>query len=133
MSTTEPTKTLAGRPWPNGEQATWVYVADLPTPPEVVAKVEQLRRDMGWWWPWWWKKRIERATQIRKCEHYFLGKQVIYKQTPRGMLVLRADEPGSEENHAFQAAAAERGEPLLIWTFYDLSKATDWFHLQGPP
>jgi hypothetical protein len=118
MSTAESTKTLAGRPWPNGEPATWVYVADLPTTLDIEREVEEVRREMSWW-RWWWKKDIERARQRRKCEHYFLGQQIIYKETPRGMLVLRADEPGSDANHAFRAAMAERGEPILTWSIYD--------------
>jgi hypothetical protein len=128
MSTAESPKTLAGQPWPNGDPSTWVYVADLPTPAEVAAEVEEKRRQMGWWWHWWWKRDIEYATEYAKCEHYFLGKQVVYKQTPRGMLVVLVGEP-CEENHAWCAAAAQRGEPVAIRTFYDWSKARDWYHV----
>src|SRR5262245_44309600 len=130
MSAAESTKTLAGRPWPDGSPSTWLYVADLPTPPEVVREVEELRKKMGWWWRWWWKKQIEEATQRRKCYHYFLAKQIVYKETPRGMLVMIAGEPGSDEVFAFRASvASEERENTIAWTLYDESLATDWFHI----
>jgi hypothetical protein len=130
MSTAESAKkAVAGRPWPDGDPATWLYVAELPTPPEVAAEVERKCRLMRWWPRWFWRKSIERARQIRKSWHYFLGQQIVYKETPRGMLILRADEPGSEENLAFRASMAERGERIYAWWLCDMSQARDWYHV----
>jgi hypothetical protein len=97
MSTAESAKTLAGRPWPNGDPVTWVYLDELPTPAEVAAQVEQERRRYGWWWHWWWKKEITQVTRERKRMFYFPGKQLLYKRTPRGWLILAAAAPYAPE------------------------------------
>jgi hypothetical protein len=109
MSTAESAKTLAGRPWPNGDPATWVYLDELPTPPEVAALVEQERRRNGWWWRWWWKKEIAYCTRERKRQHYFPGKQLVFRFTPRGWLILLVAPPSAPEIDAF-FSALPRGE-----------------------
>jgi hypothetical protein len=118
MSTAESAKTLAGRPWPNGEPATWVYLDDLPTPPEVVREVEEARRRNGWWWRWWYSVEIGSITRELKRRHYFPGKQIVVKWTPRGMLVLMAAEPFAPELESFRAALrAEHQEVQVLFVF----------------
>ena len=39
MSAAETIKSLPDRPMPNGDPSTWVYLDDLPTPPEVQQEI----------------------------------------------------------------------------------------------
>jgi hypothetical protein len=117
MSTAESAKTLAGRPWPNGDPATWVYLDELPTPPEVAQQVEEERRRNGWWWRWWHKEAIAYLTRDRKRAHYFPGHEIVFKRTPRGWLILLVAAPLASEIEAF-LNALPRDERCQVATHY---------------
>jgi hypothetical protein len=117
MSTADATKTVAGRPWPNGDPATWLYLDELPTPPEVLRKVEEKRRRNGWWWRWWYKTEINSITRELKTMHYFPGKELVYRRTPCGWLILLVAGPFAPEIEAFLDALSSE-ERCQVATFY---------------
>jgi hypothetical protein len=121
---------------PNGDPATWVYVADLPTPPEVAAEVERYCQKRNWrgWFSRWWKKRlIQSKRDYLTCVHYFGGKWVVYKQTSRGKLILHVCEPEAPEHGAFCLGFPKSDrDPLYSW-WVPTGKEhyRDWYHIWG--
>ncbi len=113
MSSADSVKELAGRPWPNGERHTWVYLGDLPTPPEVPPLVEETCRKYGFWR----KKHKESITRELKLLSLFPGKEIAYKETPQGMLLLLVAEPLSAEMDAF-LNGMPRSERTGVYTWY---------------
>jgi hypothetical protein len=84
------------RPMPNGDPSTWVYLADLVLPPEQQREVDEICRG------WWWNRPNRQWTEERvKLRHFFPGKTVAIKRTPRGLLVLMVGDYGSPEYDRF--------------------------------
>src|SRR5947209_6620687 len=67
MSSAESVKSVPGRPWPNGDPSTWVYLDDIPTPAEVPAIVEAVCRRYGFWR----RRHRDEITQERKLMFLF--------------------------------------------------------------
>jgi hypothetical protein len=101
------------RPLPNGDPATWVYLADLELPAEQQREVDEICRRVYWWWQRRkWRRDVEEEVKLR---HFFPGKTVAIKHTPRGLLVLMAGDYGSPEYVRFLEglSRAERCQILL--------------------
>jgi hypothetical protein len=131
MSAVETIKSVPDRPMPNGDPSTWLYIDDLPTPPEVQREVEETCRRLGWlgWRRWWNRRFIEGITRELKRIHYFLGKRLVCKETRRGLLVLFAGEPGAPDTLAFrQSIPPEEREQILVMTVFDRD-FPDWIHI----
>ncbi len=116
MSVDQVKTTAQAPPCPNGDPSTWVYLADLTLPPEEQAWVEERTRATTWWW-WYrdWHRR-EIGDWV-KLQHFFPGKTVAIKSTPRGRVVLMVGEYGSPEFSQFMKSLspAERSEVTLDW------------------
>jgi hypothetical protein len=108
-------QTAAGaRPMPNGDPASWVYLADLTLPPEEQRAVEQQCRKY-----WWWERRKLRPwiEEEAKLRHFFPGQTVAYRRTPRGKLILMAGDYYSPEFARF-LDGFPRPERLQIHTWW---------------
>jgi hypothetical protein len=105
------------RPLPNGDPSTWVYLADLELPPELQREVDERCRRF-WWWSRRWHRR-EVGDQV-KLRHYFPGKTVAIKHTPRGRLILMVGDYYSPEYRRFleNLPRAERSQ-MVSWYVWD--------------
>src|SRR5262249_53344031 len=122
MSAVDTIRSLPDQPMPNGDPSTWVYLEELPTPPAVLEEVQQECRRLGWlgWRRWWNRRHIVGITQELKRIHYFLGKQIVCKETRRGLLVLFAGEPGAADTLAFRdSIPPEEREQVHVMTVFD--------------
>jgi hypothetical protein len=128
MSTTAKAELLPGRPMPNGDPATWVYLDELPAPAAAAEQVERVCRQLGWgrFWRWWYKSHLESIVREAKRVHYFWGKTVVHHQTPRGEVVTYAGEPGSDELIAYLLSRSpqerERDSRITVdsWSHFGL-------------
>jgi hypothetical protein len=93
-------RTPAGaRPLPNGDPSTWVYLADLELPPQQQREVDETCRRACWWWS---RRKYRRDVEEEvKLRHFFPGKTVAYRKTPRGRCVLIAGDYDSPEYDRF--------------------------------
>ncbi len=90
--------TTGARPLPNGDPASWVYLAELVLPPEQQREVEQRCREY-----WWWERRrlrpwIEEEVKLR---HFFPGQDVALKRTPQGTIILMVGDRYSPDFRTF--------------------------------
>jgi hypothetical protein len=116
--------TAGARPLPNGEPASWVYLADLSLPPEEQSEVERRCRQF-----WWWERRrlrqgIEEDVKLR---HFFPGLDVAFRRTPRGKLILMAGDCYSPEFRAFLnrfPRPRPEGHEIVVWPVRDPNDTT---------
>jgi hypothetical protein len=111
-------QTAAGaRPLPNGDPATWVYLADLVLPPEEQREVERRCRQL-----WWWERRRFRPwiEEEVKERHFFPGLTIAYRDTPRGKLILMAgDYYSSEFAHFLDSFPRPERRQIHTWWIRD--------------
>src|SRR5437899_2900324 len=103
------------RPLPNGDPSTWVYLADLELPSEQQHEVNETCRRVYWWWSRRkWRRDVEEEAKLR---HFFPGKTVAYKKTPRGLCALIAGDYDSPEFDRFYKGLSrpERREVRLFY------------------
>ena len=68
---------------PPTDPAGWIYVRDLPTPPELARLIETSCRERGFH-RWWRRRWREWLTDDLKLRYLYAGKLVAYTTTDRG-------------------------------------------------
>jgi len=108
---------------PKGDPATWMYLADIPTPPEVTAHVDAYCRRY-----WVWRKRVRQAVeQEEKILHLFPGNQIAAKHTPKGLLLLFVAPPFAPELNAWlDSLPREERIQIQIWYSPDWDENTSF-------
>jgi hypothetical protein len=108
-------------PKPNGEPSTWVWLDDLPLPPEVEAKVDEYCRRMRF-------RRARHRHSVQedvKLEYYFPGMDVALQHTERGILVLMVGDSFSEPFSSWlQSLPRPERCKILIWPVSDPTDET---------
>jgi hypothetical protein len=93
---------------PAEPKAGWVYVKDLPTPPEVAEAVDSYCKHYGYRG----KKRLEVEEQF-KLSFYYGGKYVGYLRRPEGLAIFEAVGT-PEEYAAFKASLPPQDRQRLM-------------------
>src|SRR5438105_1155129 len=78
------------RPAAGSAPAGRVALRDLPSSPEIAARLEEERRRLGRATPALWRWIVEEL----KLQYYYGGRHVIYVDTPMGRVVVGAGVPG---------------------------------------
>jgi hypothetical protein len=83
---------------PPGRANGWIYLNDLPTPPEVAEAVESSSKRRGNN-----AKQKQDLLERSKLEYYFAGQVVAYLRTPQGRAVVASSKMTQEEYDAAKA------------------------------
>ena len=96
---------------PLGKENGWVYLADLPTPPEVAEVMDAACKGQRFS-----EQERQELLERSKFEYYFAGKVVSFLETPRGLAIVASDDMPQTDYDAAKARLSPSDRAKLVAT-----------------